>query len=107
MKRLLVVVALCGGSLMAANASTTKINGYISDSKCAAKHNSTASDDGCVKACIKGGASPVFVDDAKNEVWTIDNPASVASDYGRRVHIVATVDEANKSVHIVRVSLVK
>jgi hypothetical protein len=105
MKRLLVVVALCGASCMAANAKT--IAGYISDSKCAAKHTSTSADAACVKACIKGGANPVFVDDAKNEVWTIDNPSAVKDDYGQRVTVVAKVDDANKSMHISKVKMAK
>ena len=37
-----------------------KINGWVSDSICGAKHTGTGKD--CVKKCIGGGASPVFVD---------------------------------------------
>ena len=107
MNRFLFAVILCGASCLAANASSTKIAGYISDSKCAAKHSTASPDDACVKGCIKGGASPVLVDDAKGDVWTIDNPDAVKNDYGRRVNVVAKVNEANKSVHISKASLVK
>jgi hypothetical protein len=31
----------------------------------------------CVKKCIEGGMKPVFVDEAKKAVWTIDNPDAV------------------------------
>ena len=75
-----------------------KINGWVSDSICGAKHTGTGKD--CVKKCIGGGASPVFVDEAKKAVWTIDNPDAVKAFYGDHVTITATTDEAKKSVHI-------
>ena len=39
------------------------------------KHTGTGTE--CVKSCIKNGMKPVFVDSAKKEVWTIDNPSEV------------------------------
>jgi hypothetical protein len=78
--------------------SPKKINGWISDSMCGAKHMGTGAD--CVKKCIDGGMKPVFVDDAKKEVWSIDNPDSVKTFYGDHVTVVATADDSNKSVHI-------
>ena len=41
---------------------------------CGAKHAGTGAD--CVKKCIEGGMTPVFVDEGK-QVWTIDNPDAV------------------------------
>jgi hypothetical protein len=43
---------------------------------------------------------PVFVDEAKKAVWTIDNPDAVKDFYGDHVTVTATADEASKSVHI-------
>jgi hypothetical protein len=80
---------------MAADAT---INGWISDAMCGAKHAGTGA--ACVKKCIEGGEAPVFVDEAKKEVWTIDNPDAVKAFYGGHVTVTATTDAAKKSVHI-------
>jgi hypothetical protein len=100
MKRILAVfvaiVALQAVSARAADA--TKINGWISDSMCGAKHAGTGA--ACVKKCIEGGMSPVFVDEAKKAVWTIDNPDAVKGFYGDHVTVTATADSDKKSVHI-------
>ena len=84
------VAAYAGGS--------TTINGYISDSMCGAKH--LGDNPGCVRKCIKMGDAAVFVDEAKKEVWAIDNPDAVKAFYGAHVTITATADAAKMSVHI-------
>ncbi|MGD0732572.1 MAG: hypothetical protein ABR956_15025 [Terracidiphilus sp.] len=100
MKRILAlfvaIVALQAISAHAADA--TKINGWISDSMCGAKHAGSGS--ACVKKCIEGGMSPVFVDEAKKAVWTIDNPAAVKGFYGDHVVVTATANADKMSVHI-------
>jgi hypothetical protein len=90
-----VVVAFAPISAMAAD---TTINGYISDAMCGAKHAGTGA--ACVKKCIAGGEAPVFVDEAKKEVWTIDNPDAVKSFYGDHVTVTAVANADKKSVHI-------
>ncbi|MGI8771974.1 MAG: hypothetical protein ACR2JE_11105 [Acidobacteriaceae bacterium] len=89
------------------SAKPMKLMGYISDSKCAAAHNSSAPDAACVKKCIGMGAKPVFVDDAKKEVWSIDNPDTVANDYGKKVTLMATADSSAKTIHITKVDSAK
>jgi type 1 fimbria pilin len=84
--------------------STAKINGWISDSMCGAKHAGTGAS--CAKKCIEGGSKPVFVDEAKKEVWAIDNPDAVKEAYGKHVAITATADAATKSVHVTGVSVI-
>ena len=100
MKRVLallfVVFALTAVTARAADSA--KLNGWISDSMCGAKHTGTGA--ACVKKCIDGGMSPVFVDEAKKAVWTIDNPDSVKNFYGDHVTVTATADATKKSVHI-------
>ncbi|MGA2351436.1 MAG: hypothetical protein ABSF70_13455 [Terracidiphilus sp.] len=93
---LLSVLALT--AISASAADSTKINGWISDSMCGAKHAGTGS--ACVKKCLEGGMTPVFVDEDKKAVWTIDNPDSVKAFYGDHVSIMATADADKKSVHI-------
>jgi hypothetical protein len=100
MKRVLslLVAAFCLTALAASAANTTKINGWISDSMCGAKHAGSGA--ACVKKCIDDGMTPVFVDEAKKEVWTIDNPDAVKAFYGDHVTVTATADADKKSVHI-------
>ncbi len=100
MKRVLallfVVFALTAVTARAADSA--KLNGWISDSMCGAKHTGTGA--ACVKKCIDGGMSPVFVDEAQKAVWTIDNPDAVKNFYGDHVTVTATADATKKSVHI-------
>ena len=83
-------------AVMAADSKT--INGWISDSMCGAKHAGCGAE--CVKKCIDGGMTPVFVDDAKKQVWTIDNPDAVKNFYGDHVTVTAIADASAKRVHI-------
>jgi hypothetical protein len=101
----LAAAALMLSPLAVMAADSTQITGWISDSMCGAKH--VGSGAACVKKCIDGGMKPVFVDDAKKQVWSIDNPDSVKSYYGDHVTVMATADSPNKSVHIDSISAAK
>jgi hypothetical protein len=92
-------------SAITAKAADTTINGWISDAMCGAKHAGSGA--ACVKKCIDGGEAPVFVDEAKKEVWTIDNPDAVKAFYGDHVTVTATADATKKSVHITRIAEAK
>jgi len=89
----------------ASAADSTKIDGWISDSMCGAKHAGSGA--ACVKKCIEGGMTPVFVDEAKKAVWTIDNPEAVKAFYGDHVTVTAKADDAKKSVHIEAIETAK
>ena len=104
MKLLVVLLAL---STVPALAADMKVSGYISDSNCGAKHNSSAPDAACVKKCLDGGAKPVFVDDAKKEVYAIDDPDSVKGHDGHHVAVVGKVDESAKTIHISKLTMLK
>jgi len=90
-------------SVVAFAADSTKVNGWISDASCGAKHAGSGA--ACVKACIDGGSKPVFVDEAKKQVWAIDNPDAVKAAYGKHVALSVTTDTAAKSVHVDSVSV--
>jgi hypothetical protein len=100
MKRVLclLLAVFAFAAIAASAADSTKITGWISDSMCGAKHAGSGA--ACVKKCIDGGMSPVFVDEGKKAVWTIDNPDAVKGHYGDKVSVMATVDNGKKSVHI-------
>jgi len=103
MKRIAaVLVLLCGAAGLASRAASTEINGWISDSMCGAKHAGSGA--ACVKKCIQSGMKPVFVDEEKKAVWTIENPDAVKDFYGDHVTIKAEADAANKSVKIVSIA---
>jgi hypothetical protein len=108
-KKLILALLACSSMTAVAadtTAKSTKLMGYISDSKCAATHNAKAPDASCVKKCIGGGEKPVFVD-AKKDVWSIDNPDTVTDDYGKAVTVMAKADSSAKSIHIDKVVTAK
>ena len=108
-KKLILALLACSClTALAADAGSKpmKMKGYISDSKCAAMHNSAAPDANCVKKCIAGGEKPVLVD-AKKDVWSIDNPDAVTDDYGKAVTVMAKADTSVKSIHIDKVVMAK
>jgi hypothetical protein len=107
MKRVPVVLAAVFAltTMTASAADSTTITGYISDAMCGAKHAGSGA--ACVKKCIEGGEAPVFVDEAKKEVWTIDNPDAVKAFYGDHVTVTATADAAKKTVHIDTIAAAK
>ncbi len=108
MKRIfaLACLILMSGAV-AASAADSSINGWISDSMCGAKHSGATANAACVKKCIAGGMKPVFVDEAKQQVWSIDNPDAVKSFYGDHVTVKASIDKTAKSVHIDSISAAK
>ena len=100
MKRIvsiLAVIAVSGG-IAARAADSAQINGWISDSMCGAKHSGSGS--ACVKKCIEGGMTPVFVDEQKKAVWSIDNPDAVKGFYGDHETINAIGDSDKNGIHI-------
>ncbi len=84
---------------------TVKVAGWISDSQCGVDHASKGPNPSCVAKCIKEGAAPVFVDDAKSTVWTIDNPDVVKGHYGHHIEMSGTENLATKQVHITSVTM--
>jgi len=96
-KRVLALLFVVSGLAVsvASAADVSKINGWISDSMCGAKHAGSGA--ACVKKCIEGGMAPVFVDEAKKAVWTIDNPDAVKGFYGDHVTVTATATRPRRA----------
>ncbi len=88
-----------------ATPKTVKVDGWVSETACGAAHAGKGANPGCVAKCIKEGAKPVFVDDAKSTIWTIDNPDAVKNHYGHHIEVTATEDVAKKQVHITNVTM--
>ena len=85
---------------------TVKMDGWISETGCGAEHaSSKGANRSCVAKCIKEGAKPVFVDDAKQNVYTIDNPDSIKEHYGHHIQFTGTANGSTKTVHIAKVTM--
>jgi hypothetical protein len=94
MKRALVLaLATCFFSLSAVAApKDSTYDGWISDSKCAAKGGSEAHA-ACAKKCIEGGEKPVLVSDKDGKVIGIANPDAVISHAGQHVQVTGTLKD--------------
>lgn len=111
MKKLLAVLLVMSFALffvVAAGASdkATSINGWVSETGCAAKHMAEGGGD-CVKKCIAKGSKMAFVSDADKSVWVVENPDALAGHEGHHVTIEAHVDAKAKTVHVASVSMMK
>lgn len=87
--------------------------GWISDEACAAQHTKPGRAD-CVQKCWRGGASvghpewkpqrAVFVADADQAVWIVENPEAVKDFPAAHVLLAGQFDPAKKTVHVEKVS---
>ncbi|HXZ40143.1 MAG TPA: hypothetical protein VEG68_05340 [Terriglobales bacterium] len=78
-------------------ADTTTVNGWVSDSMCAAKGAKDGHSD-CMNKCISKGASYVIVTDKDQKVLMVDNPDVLKGHEGH--HIAATGTVTGSSIHI-------
>jgi hypothetical protein len=93
MKKLLLVLlalSMLFVVITAFAADMSTVNGYVSDSKCAAKGTSEKHAD-CAKKCIAAGEKMVVVTDGDNKVLTVDNPDKLTGHEGHHVAVTGTV----------------
>jgi len=101
MKRTALITALLLIAMsVAASASTTTWDGWISDAKCAAK-GASADHAQCAKGCVGRGEKPVLVTDGK--VVPIENPKAVDGHVGEHVKVTGTLTDSG-AVHIDKVA---
>jgi hypothetical protein len=98
LKRLVVALVLAL-SVFALSAMAEEMKGYISDSKCGAKHVKDHNAK-CVEGCVKGGASAVFVTGGK--VYKVDDASKVAEHLGHEVTITGAIDGDTVKVESVK-----
>ena len=104
MKKTTVVVIgifLCSIMAMAAPKDSSW-DGWISDSKCAAK-GANAAHAQCAKKCVEGGEKPVLVTDKNQKVVAIENRAAVAGHEGQHVKVSGTMTDSG-SLHVDKVA---
>jgi Protein of unknown function (DUF5818) len=97
-KAILLGVTLLIFGCLALAADKSTFTGVVSDSHCGAKH-STAGDaaTGCVKGCIKGGASYVLVT-SDGKVYQLDNQDKFKDYAGQSVKVMGTANGESISV---------
>jgi hypothetical protein len=87
--------------------------GWISDEGCAAKHTKPGGAD-CVQKCWRGGASvghpewkpqrAVFVSDADQAIWIVENPEAVRNFPAAHVVLAGRFDSAKKTIHVEKIT---
>ena len=99
----LAMIGLLLSSLLAtASPKPSSWDGWISDSKCAAK-GANAAHAQCAKKCIESGEKPVLVTDKDQKVVAIENPAAVSGHEGQHVKVTGTMTDGG-ALHVDKVS---
>ena len=83
-------------------ASDSTVNGYVSDSMCAAKGAKAGHTD-CMNKCIAKGASYVIVTDGDQKVLAVSNPEALKGHEGH--HVAVTGDVKGDSIHVESVKM--
>jgi glycerol kinase len=84
-------------SAMSDNDKSETVNGWVSDSQCAAK-GAVAGHEACAKKCLGKGAKMVVVTDTDKQVLTVDNPDALAGHEGH--HVALTGHVSGDSIHV-------
>jgi hypothetical protein len=100
------------GSLSGQQKNTPRA-GWISDESCAAQHTKPGRAD-CVQKCWRGGASvghpewkpqrAVFVADADQAIWIVENPEAVKNFPAVHVLLAGQFDPAKKTVRVEKIT---
>ena len=67
---------------------TMKLKGVVSDAKCGAKVA-----EGCTQKCVDAGEKMVFVNDADQKVWAVNNQDALKGHAGHHIQIKAAVHD--------------
>ena len=94
MTAIFAVVLMCSMSAFAKDstkkaekapaAKTMKLRGLVSDAKCGAKVDAA-----CAQKCADAGEKLVFVDDADQKVWTVNNQEALKGHAGHHIQVKA------------------
>jgi len=99
----LTLIGLLAATMIAmASPKDSSWDGWISDSKCAAK-GANAAHATCAKKCIEGGEKPVLVTDQGQKVVPIENPSAVSGHEGQHVKVTGTMTD-NGALHVDKVA---
>ena len=80
------------------------LNGWFSDKDCAAARMQgetiTPNGTACVKKCLDGGATPVFVDPKAREMYEVKAHAGLKDDVGYYLELTGVVDAKAKTIEV-------
>jgi hypothetical protein len=82
-------------------AADTTVNGYVSDSQCAAKGAKDGHAD-CANKCIAKGAKYVVVTDGDQKVLTVTNPDALKGHEGHHVAVTGQVNGDSITINSVK-----
>jgi hypothetical protein len=114
----IILASLLGCALVALGSLSAKQknaprSGWISDEACGTQHAKPGRAD-CVQKCWRGGASvghpewkpqrAVFVADADQVIWIVDNPEAVKDFPAAHILLAGQFDPAKKTVHAEKVT---
>jgi hypothetical protein len=109
----LFVCGLVALRSLAAQQKDASRTGWISDEACGAKHTKAGGAD-CVQKCWRGGASvghpewkpqrAVFVADADEGIWIVENPEAVTNFPAGHVLLAGKFDSAKKTIHVEKIT---
>lgn len=98
----LMVIGILLVAAWAVASPSNSWDGWISDSKCAAK-GANAAHAACAKKCVEGGEKPVLVTDKDSKVVAIENPAAVAGHEGQHVKVTGAMTDSG-ALHVATVT---
>jgi hypothetical protein len=111
---LVMSLAMLGASGLAAQQQT--VSGEVMDSSCARmgsheamekQHNmpaNAASDKACTLGCVKGGAKLVLYDSSTKSAYELDDQKKAEQFAGEKVTVTGTLDKANNTIHVAKIS---
>jgi hypothetical protein len=101
------LMVTAGATAFAADDAATDartMTGWFSDAQCAlpraAKGIIAPNNPGCVKKCLREGATAVFISEQAKAAFEVRDYPSVAADVGWHVEVTGTVDETGKLIAI-------
>jgi hypothetical protein len=90
-------------SLSIAEDKAQKLDGWISDSKCASHKGTDAEHAACAKKCAEAGMAMVFVSQKDKTIYKIDNQDAVKGHEGHHVSVTGTV--TGDSIHVDKLAM--
>ncbi len=92
-------------SVSLAEDKAQKIDGWVSDAKCASHKGTDPTHAACVKKCADAGMALVFVSDKDKTIYKIDNQDAVKGHEGHHVNVTGTL--STDSIHVVKVVMLE
>jgi hypothetical protein len=107
MKRKLLCLITLGFAAMAGEPKSVTWTGWFSDAGCAAGRVKAglieSTNPECAKRCIEQGAAAVFISENTKAMYTVKGYSGVVEDLIYHVEVEGRVDEAAKTIEVLKV----